>query len=177
MAEAAPALMAFSSRSNEPLFDTIRRCVAALQRGERTPPADCAKLQRRYPEPLRTNLLVAASDPQYWRAFLSTFQSLKLDSKQVMNPKRNYGAMPMVVLHAGVFAFPTAPADAQRDAPAARAVIKAGHDALALLSTRGTMVTVEGSAHWIAGQKPDAVVRAVDKMVEGARATDAPLHR
>ena len=93
-----------------------------------------------------------------------------------MNAKRSYGAMPLIVLDAGRFAFPTAPVDAQHNVPAARAVIKAGHEAMARLSTRGTMVTVNGSAHWIAGEKPDAVIGAVDKVIAEISSSDAQLH-
>jgi pimeloyl-ACP methyl ester carboxylesterase len=177
LAQAAPALMAYDAQSTKPFFDGIGRCVAALKQGGQSPLPDCAKRGSRYPEPLRGNLLAAGSDPSYWEAFLSMFQSRKLDSKLAVNPKRNYGAMPLIVLEAGRFAFPTAPADAQRDVPAARAVIKAGHEALARLSTRGTLVAVPDSAHWIAGQKPDVVIAAINEVIDQARASDTPLHR
>jgi pimeloyl-ACP methyl ester carboxylesterase len=165
LAKAAPALMAFSDKSNEPFLAGVRRCAAALKSGEPSPSPDCAKPAARYPEPLRANLIAASRDADYWEAFLSTFQSLKLSSKQVINAKRNYGAIPLVVLHASRFAAPGAPADAQQEIPALRDVSTTGHEALARLSTRGTLVTVPDSAHWIAGQKPNAVIDAVDAVV------------
>jgi len=167
--QAAPALMAWSARSDEAFFDVIRGCIAALKAGGPAPSPDCTKLRSRYPEPLRTNLLGAQNDPLYWESFLSMFQSQKLSSKLAINPKRNYGNMPLVVLHAGRFAFPSAPADAQRDAPAARAVITADHDAMARLSTRGAFVPVPDSAHAISLQKPDVVIDAVDKVINEFR--------
>jgi pimeloyl-ACP methyl ester carboxylesterase len=168
--QAAPALMAFDEKATRPFFDLIGDCVDALKRGDPGPPPACVKLRARSPEPLRSNLLAAGGDPSYWGAFLSMFQSRQLDSKLVMNGKRNYGTMPLVVLDAGLFAFPAAPADARRDVPAARAVIKAGHEAMALLSTRGTLVAVPDSGHAIALQKPDVVVAAVLKVIAEIRA-------
>jgi pimeloyl-ACP methyl ester carboxylesterase len=175
--QAAPALMAWSGRSDEAFFEVIRACVAALKDGSSSPSPDCNKLRSRYPEPLRTNLLSVQNDPLYWESFLSLFQSDKLSSKLAINPQRNYGAMPLVVLDAGRFAFPSAPADVQRDAPAAKAMIKAGHEAMARLSTRGAFVSVPDSAHAISVQKPDVVIGAVEKVIDQVRADAVPPRR
>jgi pimeloyl-ACP methyl ester carboxylesterase len=173
----APALMAYADRSDKPYFDAVRRCVTALKSGDRNPSPDCAKLVSYYPEPLRGNLLSATSGPLYWEAFLSMFQSLKPDAKLIMNAKRNYGSMPVVVLEAGVLAFPDAPADAQRDVPIARAAIKRGHEALVRLSTQGAALLVPDSAHMISIEKPAVVIDAIDKVVDEVRASGASPRR
>lgn len=170
LARAAPALMAWSDESNQPFFNTIVQCIAALRQGGKSPAPDCAKLQSRYPQPLRGALIAAASDPSYWEAFRSLFQSRMVSSRQAINPRRSYGPTPLIVLDAGVFAFPTAPADARREVPAARAVIKAGHEAMAALSTRGVVIPVPDSAHAIALQKPKVVIDAVGGMIDEVRA-------
>ena len=172
---AAPALMAWSDRSDEVFFDAVRRCVSALKSREAGPSRDCAKLHARYPEPLRANLTGATNDPLYWESFLSMFQSKNLDSKLAINAKRSYGNMPLVVLHAGVFAFPNAPADAQQDVPAAKALITSEHEAMARLSTRGAFVRVDDSAHAISVQRPDVVIDAVAKVIAQARAESRSL--
>jgi len=168
--QAAPALMAWSAASDEAFFQVIRGCIAALKAGGSDPSPDCNRLRSRYPEPLRTNLLTVQNDPAYWESFLSLFQSQKVSSKLAINPKRNYGSMPLVVLDAGRFAFPSAPAEAQRDAPAAQAQIKADHEAMARLSTRGAFTPVPDSAHAVALQKPQVVIDAVAKVVDEVRA-------
>ncbi|MGH6909827.1 MAG: alpha/beta fold hydrolase [Phenylobacterium sp.] len=169
--QAAPALMAWSARSDEAFFEVIRGCIAALKGGG--PATDCTKLRSRYPEPLRTNLQSVQNDPLYWESFLSTFQSNKLSAKLAINPTRNYGSMPLIVLDAGRFAFPNAPADAQREAPAAKAQIKAEHEAMARLSNRGAFVPVPDATHAIAVQKPEVVIEAVGKVIDAARARSA----
>jgi pimeloyl-ACP methyl ester carboxylesterase len=170
LAQAAPTLKAFSDKSNKPFFDGIRHCIAVLKSSAPDPSPDCAKIASRYPEPLRANLLAASHDPAYWEAFLSIFQSLRASSNQAINAKRDYGAMPLIVLHAGRLPLPNAPEEVQREAPAFGAVSLAGQEALAGLSTRGTLVSVD-SAHYIAGQKPDAVIGAVGTVIDDVRAS------
>ncbi len=175
-ARAAPALMAWSAKSDEQSFDRVRSCIRAQRRAGEGPPPDCASLHSYYPEPLRTNLLMAANEPVYWEAYLSLFGLRERNSKLVINEKRNYGAMPLIVLNAGLYSFPAAPAEAQREAPALRTVITAGHEAIARLSSRGVMETVPDSAHGIAVQKPQVVIEAIERAIDAARANATALH-
>jgi pimeloyl-ACP methyl ester carboxylesterase len=165
---AAPALMAWSAKSDQLGFDKIRVCIKADRSGE-TSPRECASLLSNYPDPLRTNLLKASNAPMYWEAYLSLLDQRQHSSKMAMNDKRNYGSMPLTVLNAGLYNFPTAPAEAQGEVQALKAKIKAEQEAIARLSSQGTLETIADSSHGIPLQKPEAVIDAVRRVIQLAR--------
>ncbi len=81
--------------------------------------------------------------------------------------RRSFDALPMRVLSAEVVARE----QVQDDAAHAAFVVhwRAGHQALAARSTRGTMETVAGAGHFIQLDKPDVVIDAVRRVLEQAR--------
>ncbi len=176
-ARAAPALMAWSAKSDELSFSKIRSCISTKRSVGEIPPPECGSLLSSYPEPLRTNLLMASNEPMYWETYMSFFDQRERNSKLAINEKRNYGAMPLIVLNAGVYNFPAAPADAQKEAPALKAFIRTEHEAIARLSTRGVVESVPDSAHGIPIQKPQVVIEAIERAIDAARANAAAIHR
>jgi pimeloyl-ACP methyl ester carboxylesterase len=174
---AAPNLMAWSAKSDELSLETIRACVNAVMTSGKVPPAECASLMPRYPEPLRTNLLTVSNEPLYWEAYGSLMSQRAASSKMAINLKRDFGAMPLIVLNAGIHSYPSAPAEAQREAGALKAFIKAEQETLARLSSRGTLEEVTDSSHGIPTQKPQVVIGAIERAIKVARADAAAPNR
>lgn len=110
--------------------------------------------------------------------YVSYQKSIDLDSRMVVNPHRNYGNMPLIVLTASEFLSPPDySAAAKAEIPKFHAEWERAHDAYAALSTRGVNLTVEGSSHDIPQIKPQAVIDAIDGVVSEARASvDANRH-
>ncbi len=177
-ARAAPALAAFGEKFNAQSLDRTRACVRARKNTDGDDPPECAGILLRYPEPMRTNLRGAAkNDPLYWDAYLSLWESLERSHKLAINEKRDYGAMPLIVLRAGMAVqYPAMPPDAEKEIPALRASSKASAEALTRLSSRGVVETVPDSAHVIQVQKPKAVINAIERAITAARANVAALH-
>jgi len=98
---------------------------------------------------------------------------LFISSKQVVDPKRNYGEMPIIVLTSTK--VPELPPGTP-DAASARATFAAmdaemhrGHAELAALSSRGVQRLVPDSGHYIQLDQPDAVIAAIKEVISAAR--------
>jgi len=98
---------------------------------------------------------------------------LFISSKQVVDPKRNYGAMPIIVLTSTK--VPELPPGTP-DAANARATFAAmdaemhrGHAELAALSSRGVQRLVPDSGHYIQLDRPDAVIAAIEEVISATR--------
>ena len=98
---------------------------------------------------------------------------LFISSKQVVNPKRNYGEMPIIVLTSTK--VPELPPGTP-DATSARATFAAmtaemhrGHAELAALSSRGVQRLVPDSGHYIQLDQPDAVIAAIKEVISATR--------
>lgn len=98
---------------------------------------------------------------------------LFISSKQVLDPKRNYGEMPIVVLTSTK--VPELPPGTP-DAVSARATFAAmdaemhrGHAELAALSSRGVQRAVPDSGHYIQSDQPNAVIGAIREVISAAR--------
>ncbi|HEY7959318.1 MAG TPA: hypothetical protein VID20_04580, partial [Sphingomicrobium sp.] len=90
--------------------------------------------------------------------------------KLVINPKRNYGNMPLIVLTASDFrAPPNYPAAAAAEIPTEQAEWRRGHDAYAALSTRGVNRIVPNSTHAMPDEMPQVVIEAINAVVDDAR--------
>jgi pimeloyl-ACP methyl ester carboxylesterase len=98
---------------------------------------------------------------------------LGISLKQVVNPNRDYGAMPLIVLTSTKVPelAPGTP-----DAVSARATFAAmsaemhrGHAELAALSSRGVQRLVPDSGHYIQSDQPNAVIAAIREVVSAAR--------
>jgi len=98
---------------------------------------------------------------------------LFISSKQVVDPRRNYGAMPIIVLTSTK--VPEMPPGTP-DAANARATFAAmdaemhrGHAELAALSSRGVQRLVPDSGHYIQLDRPDAVIAAIEEVISATR--------
>jgi pimeloyl-ACP methyl ester carboxylesterase len=98
---------------------------------------------------------------------------LFISSKQVVNPERNYGEMPIIVLTSTK--VPELPPETP-DAVSARATFAAmdaemhrGHAELAALSSRGVQRLVPDSGHYIQLDQPDAVIGAIKEVISATR--------
>ncbi len=98
---------------------------------------------------------------------------LFISSKQVVNPERNYGEMPIIVLTSTK--VPELPPGTP-DAVSARATFDAmdaemyrGHEELAALSSRGVQRLVPDSGHYIQLDQPNAVIAAIKEVLSAIR--------
>jgi hypothetical protein len=108
----------------------------------------------------------------------SNMKSADQDAKVVINPARNYRDMPLIVLTASDFSSPPDyPAEAKAEIPAEQAEWRRGHDAYAALSTRGVSRVVPHSTHAMPDETPQAVVDAIDTVVDQARTAPLGLPR
>ena len=102
---------------------------------------------------------------------------LFISSKQVVDPKRNYGEMPIIVLTSTKVAeLPPGTADPEsfraKFAPM-DAEMHRGHSELAALSSRGLQRPVPDSGHYIQLDQPNAVIGAIKEVISAAQHTAA----
>ena len=169
----------------------LEKCAAALRSGSLDPggpdPDGCLRVPDwppSWPPKFRAALnknFVDAS-PATTAAALATIasnmKSTDQDAKVAINPGRNYRDMPLIVLTASEFkAPPDYPAAAKAEIPAFQAEWRRGHDAYAALSTHGINRVVPGSSHAMPDETPEAVVDAINTVVDealGVRRTRPP---
>lgn len=161
----------------------LEKCAAALRSGSVRPghpdPDGCLRPPE-YPPDWPPELLAAlkrnfvGAPPAVTADALATIASnMKAadeDAKIAIKPDRNYGAMPLMVLTASEFGSPPDyPAAAKAEIPAFQAEWRRGHDAYAALSTRGVNRIVPGSYHEMPDLTPQAVIDAINTIVDEAR--------
>jgi pimeloyl-ACP methyl ester carboxylesterase len=168
---------------NNSLMTLLEKCADGLRAGKvrrgGPDPNGCLRpipWPPTYPQALRTTLdkRLADSSPEEIAAAMETYasytKSIDLDSKMVVNPHRNYGSMPLIVLTASEFLSPPDySAAAKAEIPQFHAEWERAHDAYAALSTRGVNRTVAGSSHDMPQIKPQAVIDAIDEVVGEVR--------
>jgi pimeloyl-ACP methyl ester carboxylesterase len=170
---------------NDSLVGFLQKCVDGLRTGKirrgGPDPDGCLgpiTWPPTYPQALRATLdkLLADYSLGNFAAAMETYasytKSIDLDSNMVINPQRNYGNMPLIVLTASEYLSPPDfPAAAKAEIPQFHAEWERAHDAYAALSTRGVNRTVAGSSHDIPQIKPQAVIDAIDEVVSEVRAS------
>lgn len=83
--------------------------------------------------------------------------------RELINPQRRYGDMPLIVLTAGRHPTPPdMPADVREQATLYFRALGSGHDAYAALSTRGRNQLVPDSGHFIQLENPSVVLEAIN---------------
>jgi pimeloyl-ACP methyl ester carboxylesterase len=177
-----PAQSAWMKALPEPAT-YLERCAAALRSGSVRPgwpdPDGCLRPPD-WPTDWPPELL-AALNKNYVNAppavtaaavatIASNMKSADEDGKLVINPERNYGDMPLIVLTADEFRSPPDyPAAATAEIPAEQAEWRRGHEAYAALSTRGVDRIVPNSHHEMPDETPQAVIDAIRTVVDEAR--------
>ena len=91
-------------------------------------------------------------------------------TEQLTASRRQWGAMPLIVLTRGDFNKDMPPEFTPADRDGLKSVLIAMHDEMVALSSAGQHRTVEGAGHGIQRDKPQAVIDAVNEVVVAARA-------
>jgi pimeloyl-ACP methyl ester carboxylesterase len=164
-----------------PMVQAFHKCADDIRAGTAKAngpdPDHCFDYPPTWPQALRQALVAKVGNPVQYEAMASFGASGDKDSKQVVNPTRNYRDMPLIVLTSTVYP-PTPPGvtpppltEQQKSQNAAQdAIWNHGHDRLAALSTRGVNARVPGADHYIQRSKPQAVLDALAEVVSEARA-------
>lgn len=187
LSRAAPQQAQYMLSLPNPFGDQLRKCSAAMKAGKLKrggpDPDKCLHPQwpASYPPELAAALdsnVATATPEQIERAwdtmtFFTSPYLLAKDSKAVVNPKRNYGDMPLIVLTRTEFQPPPDyPPAARAEIPAEEAAWNKGHDAIAALSTRGINARVPGAPHFIHAVKPRVVIDTIEQVVREARESE-----
>jgi pimeloyl-ACP methyl ester carboxylesterase len=177
MKRVAPAIAEANDAYVKGLVTLIRGCEA--QARDPSPPAAGSTSSQcdlpfppTYPPAILKALKAHALQPAQAGAVTSFYQNVATSGDQVVDPARNYGNMPLVVLTAteAQAAPPGTSAEAVAQTSAFMDAFGLEHDKLAALSTRGINARVPGSSHYIHQIKPQVVIDAVNEVVAEARA-------
>ena len=166
---------AFSLADQQRGTAIMLRCAAALRSGAVGPgtpdPDGClAPLAPAFPPALREALALRRT-PEKYETMASINASLGESAALVVDPQRNYGAMPLVVLSAtSRGAAPDADEALAAQLPRIAEEIDRGHDELAALSASGIRRRVPGATHAIQHLQPHVVIEAIEAVVAEARA-------
>ena len=110
--------------------------------------------------------LAVLRSPVYWQAALAENAGYDASGAELKRARRSFGDLPLVVLTRGVspYAVPGRPPSALNKATEAEHL--AMQKELAALSSRSTHRVVAGAGHIIQEDRPEAVVEAVDRILE-----------
>lgn len=157
-------------------YAVFRTCAAAIREGRAKlggpDPDGCFAYPPIFPPALVEAYGEKVSNPVQYETMFSFLSSFDEDAEIVINPARDYGDMPLVVLTATANP-PPAPQTTPEQVVALEAWVEEwnrAHDELAALSSRGVNARVPGANHNIQGTKPQVVIDAVDAVVAEARA-------
>jgi pimeloyl-ACP methyl ester carboxylesterase len=159
-----------------PFVQFIRKCIADLRSGAEKlggpDPDGCFRYPPSWPPEFVQAFAANLGDPVLRYATMASFSTVQgEDSRIAVNPKRNYGDMPLVVLTATekYITPPGASAAVRAQGAALDTAHNEDDDAYAALSTRGINARVPGANHDIQLSKPQAVIDAVNMVVREAR--------
>lgn len=107
------------------------------------------------------------ADPARLRTKASLVELFAANAATVANPSRSYGDLPLVVLTQS--GGPGLPGSTPEQTAALNAGWTAWHDEYAKLSTRGVNLVVRGAGHSIQSDKPQAVIGAVDGVLDAVQ--------
>ncbi len=168
--------MAVPDAEADPMVQAFRKCAAEIRAGTARlggpDPDHCLSYPSFFPDRLAKAFGEKASNPVQYETMASFLTNSPQGSIMVLNPTRDYGDMPLLVLTATV--QPPAPPDTSADQRAASDAFfeqwSLAHDRLAALSSRGVNMRVPGAHHYIQRAKPQVVIDAVEAVVAEARA-------
>ena len=130
-------------------------------------PDSCLTYPSYFPDALARAFAAKVSNPVQYETMVSFLRNANQGGRIVLNPARNYGDMPLLVLTATVQPPPPPdmPAEQQAASEAFFEEWSRAHDALAGLSSRGVNMRVPGADHYIQRSKPQVVIDAVEAVV------------
>lgn len=188
----APKYSAMRHAFEQQTVKQLQDCATAPGRGtlkRNAPEFDRCTLARHLPDFLASVKTVIArldADPArlLTQASLTREHEAGNDTRQIVNPKRRYSDMPLIVLTAGRDEAAAIPAGAPgSDTPEKLAQLREqaarflrdgwgpAHEAYAALSTRGRRQIVPDASHNMQVDKPDAVISAVVQVLNESRQT------
>lgn len=149
----------------------LRRCADRLRTAPLPADDPCVRGNPAAPLALAAAIAERQRDPARFRTAASFFESMPLSAKAIVDPRRRYGAKPLIVLTAGVpDPLPAeATAVARAEQAAGQPMWVAAHDDYAALSRRGVNRTVDRTGHMMQQQRPDAIVAAVAEVLAQVR--------
>ena len=111
------------------------------------------------------------NDADMVESYLSEVDSMPgASTEQLTASRRQWGAMPLIVLTRGDFNKDMPPEFTPADRDGLKSVLIAMHNEMTALSSAGQHRTVEGAGHGIQRDKPQAVIDAVNDVVAAAQA-------
>lgn len=160
--------------ASNPVVQITGKCAAAIRAGTARmggpDPDNCFTYPPFFPDALAKAFGEKVSNPVQYETIGSFLTSANEGGAIVLNPARNYGDMPLLVLTATVQPPPPdVPAEQRAAWEAFNEEWSRAHDALAALSTRGVNMRVPGADHYIQRSKPQVVIDAVEAVVAEAR--------
>jgi pimeloyl-ACP methyl ester carboxylesterase len=168
----APKFAAFGDAAPRAAIERLRRCAANLETGalkRGTPAFDECTAEPLPPAFSRLSVRLARlnSNPARLLTQVSAMENAAFRSSgEIVNPKRNYGDMPLIVLTSGSHPMPPGiPAVVRDQAAGYFWALASGHDALARLSTLGHNQLVPDSGHFIQLDDPTVVLAAINRVL------------
>ncbi len=167
----APKFASFGDAAPMADVERLRQCAAGLRSGALkpgTPGFDQCTAQPLADALARLSerLTQLNADPARLLTQASAIENGSLSGREVIDPQRRYGDMPLIVLTAGQHPMPpNVPADVREQAALYFRALASGHDAYAALSTRGRNQLVPDSWHFIQLENPAAVIKAINKVL------------
>jgi pimeloyl-ACP methyl ester carboxylesterase len=176
----APKFAAFGNGGPAAAAERLRQCAAklqsrALKRG--TPGFDECTAQPMPDEFSRLSMSLSQlnAHPARLLTQASALAEAGAESpREIINPHRNYGDMPLVVLTSGQHPFPpNTSTDVLQQAEVYFQALGSGHKAYAALSTRGRDQPVPDSGHFIQFDNPAVVSEAINSVLAEIRSQPA----
>lgn len=172
----APKFAAFGDAAPRADVERLRQCAAQLRSGalERgTPEFDECTAPPPVPaafSSLTLRLAQLNADPARQLTQASAIENVSQSGREVINPQRRYGDMPLIVLTAGRHPMPPGvPAEVSEQSARYFRALESGHDAYAALSTRGRKQLVADSWHFIQLENPTVVRAAINSVLAEIR--------
>lgn len=180
-ARTAPEFVTLGEAALKQQVARVRQCARVVRtEGLTAASAEATRCRRmivraEFPNALADALLDWWQDPALFETRASLLENTDLGSRPAVNPARNYGSMPLVVLSApkqvelppGL--TPERQALLRAEAQAAFAEVSKGHEELATLSSIGIRRLVPNVGHYIQADDPDVVIEAIAEVVDAAR--------
>ena len=148
-----------------------RACADALDQQPNSAPG-CTQYGVEVPPSVSNALIRLDRSAARMRTTASLLENFTRDTKLAVNPDRNYGSTPLIVLSAsGSFVAPEgASAAARMEVAREQEELAKGHVELASLSSAGERRQVSDAGHYLQLEQPDVVASAVIDVVIKARA-------
>ncbi len=177
----SPEREAYFRQQLKPFLDYLRSCAVGIRSGKlklgEPEPGGCPMPLT--PPPSTPDVVRQALDKQFrisgamgFETIASYVESTDKDAKIVINPRREFGSKPLIVLRATDPAREDdLPPAVKSGLPAEMGALKKGHEAYAALSSRGVLQNVSGTGHFIQQDKPQTVINAVSRVIDEVRAS------